>query len=150
MGGIDDYTEETVDTTDDRKVINLDEERPKRKAFHYWKVGDREYKLKLTTAMIEKVENKYRTTNLMNLIASDGLPALSVMLTILQAAMSPWEHKLSYAKVQSIYDTYVENGGNQMELLTQVIMPTLSVSGFFTDRMVESMQKDLETAEDLI
>lgn len=150
MGGIDDYADEVIEETESKKIVSLEEERPKRKAFHYWKVGDREYKLKLTTAMIEKVEGKYRTTNLMNLISNEGLPALSVMLTIIQAAMSPWEHKLSYAKVQSIYDAYVDDGGNQMELLTKVVMPTLSVSGFFTDRVVESMQKELETAEDLI
>lgn len=146
FGGIDDEIMEQ----EEEKVTSFEErkEKPKRRPFHYWKVGEREYKLKLTTAMIEKLENKYRT-NVLNLV-SDDMPALSVMLTIVQAAMAPWEHGISYPDLKRIYDTWTESGGNQMEFYMNVVMPTLAVSGFFTETQAEAMMESLKSAEDLM
>ena len=75
----------------------------------------------------------------------DDIPPLSVMLTIIQAAMEPWEHGMSYTKVQNLYDYWADKeGGNQTDLYSKVIIPTLAVSGFFTqeqaDVLVEEMQ----------
>lgn len=87
----------------DGSVVDIEEGRKKtRKQFHYWEVGDEEYRLKLTTQMITKLEDKYRC-NLLNIVSIDGMPRLSVMLTIIQAAMSPWHHGTKYKTVESIY-----------------------------------------------
>ncbi len=124
-------------------------EKPKRRCFHTWTVAGKEHKLKLTTRMIEALERKYRS-NILNLITADGLPPLSMMLTVIQAAASPWEHGMSYEKVQATYDRWCSEGGNQMDLLSQVIMPTMVVSGFFTERQGDSITAGLEDAEDLL
>lgn len=49
------------------------------------------------------------------------------------------------AKVQNLYDYWADKeGGNQTDLYSKVIIPTLAVSGFFTqeqaDVLVEEMQ----------
>lgn len=102
----------------------------------------RDYRLKLKASTIGKLENKYRQ-NILNML--DDIPPLSVMLTIIQAAMEPWEHGMSYTKVQNLYDYWADKeGGNQTDLYSKVIIPTLAVSGFFTqeqaDVLVEEMQ----------
>ena len=56
MGGLD---EEVKDQKEETKIVDLDEEKKKRKPFHYWTVGGRDYRLKLKASNIEKLENKY-------------------------------------------------------------------------------------------
>ena len=63
------------------------------------------------------------------------MPALSVMLTIIQAAMLLWEHGVKYDDILNLFDKYVEEGGSQIDLYKNVVIPTLAVSGFFTPKM---------------
>ena len=150
LGGIDeDMNQEIRDEERVEKVVGIVERKPKRRPFHYWKVGNRDYKLKLTASMIEKLENKYRQ-NVLNLVAGEGIPPLSVMLAVVQAAMAPWEHGVGYDDVKDEYDRWTENGGNQMEFYTSVVMPTLAVSGFFTEKQAESMMKSLQDVDELL
>lgn len=125
------------------------EKKPKRKPFHIWMVGGKNYKLKLTTRMIGALERKYRN-NVLNLVTADGMPPLSVMLTIIQAAVSPWHHGFNYEKTEGLYDSWCAEGGNQMELLSRVIMPTMAVSGFFTEDQAASVLKDVENMDLLL
>ena len=131
MGGLDEEVK-AQEKNEEAKVIDLNEEKKTRKPFHYWEVGGREYRLKLKAANIEKLENKYKC-NILHLV--DDMPPLSTMLTIIQAAMLEWEHGIKYEKVQQIYNQYAEEGGNQMDLYKNVIIPTLAVSGFFTEKV---------------
>ena len=137
---------EQEEATEESKVVSYEEAKIKRKPFHFWTVAGVDYKLKLTTSMIVKLENKYGT-NVMNLIMTDGTPPLSVMLTVAQAALAPWEHKTDIAKVYALYDKWLEEGGSQTEFLTKVILPTMAVSGFFTGSQRETVEKAVEEAE---
>ena len=91
--------------------------------------------------MRERLENKYKC-NIMNLV--NDLPPLSVMLTIIQAAMQPWEHGVKYSDIVNLYDKYVEEGGSQVNLYKDVIIQTLAVSGFFTQKMAEELLEATE------
>lgn len=139
LGGLDDVAENTEDT-----VVSLEEKKEKRKPFHYWNVKGRDYRLKLKASTISKLENKYHQ-NIMNML--DDIPPLTVMLTIIQAAMEPWEHGMSFTKIQNLYDIWTdEEGGNQSDLYTKVILPTLSVSGFFTAEQAETLTQEIGNA----
>lgn len=140
MGGLDDEIIED-------NVIAIEEKKPKRRPFHYWKVGEKEYKLKLKTSMIERVESKYGGKNILALVSD--LPPLGVMLTIAQAAMAPWEHGIGYQDIQALYDQWTDEGGSQMEFYTSVVMPTLEVSGFFTAAQAASMTAALKEMDEL-
>ena len=132
--------------TDEKKVVTMEEATTKRRPFAYWNVNGEEHKAKLTTGMIEKLENKYKTS-VMNLITADGIPPLSVMLTVIQAAITPWEHGTTIERIEKMYDAWVENdGGNQMDLYTDVIMPICAVSGFFTATQAESIMASIKRA----
>ena len=78
----------------------------------------------------------------MNLV--DDMPALSTMLTIIQAAMLEWEHGIKYERIKQLYDQYTDEGGNQMSLYRDIVLPTLAVSGFFTE---DATAQSLEAAE---
>ena len=116
----------------------------KRRPFAIWKVGEKEYKLKLTAENIARLEDRYKK-NILILVSEDGLPPLDTMLTILQAAMLPFHHGVRLTELYSLFDEYVENGGDQTKLLADVIFPTLSVSGFFTETQDEDMKDKLKT-----
>lgn len=147
LGGLDDVRELEAK---DEKVVSEERFEKKRKAFHYWEVNGNAYKLKLQTGMISKLENKYRR-NLLNIVSDDGIPPLTVMLTIIQAALTPWEHGISYQKVGELYDIWVEkDGGSQATLLSHVIIPTMAVSGFFTPAQAESIVMSLKESMELI
>lgn len=131
------------------KVTPIEEAKPKRRPFHYWTVKGQEHKMKLTTQMIGMLEKKYRA-NVLSLISGEGLPPLSVMLTIIQAAMSPWEHNMDSTTVLKLYESWCDEGGNQIDLLSKVIMPTLVVSGFFTEKQGNSIMEDLKNTDELL
>lgn len=147
MNGFEGLDEELGAT--ENKVVTMEEAQPKKRPFHFWTVKGREHKLKLTTQMIGMLEKKYRT-NILNLISSDGLPPLSVMLTIIQAAMSPWEHNTDSTAVLKLYESWCDEGGNQVDLLSRVVMPTLVVSGFFTEKQGNSIMEDLRNTDELL
>lgn len=127
--------------TTEENIVELNEEKKARKAFHYWIVGEQSYRLKLKANTIGKLENKYHQ-NIINMI--ENIPPLSVMLTIIQAAMEPWVHGMTYPKIQNLYDKWTEEGGNQTDLYTKVIVPTLAVSGFFTQEQADVLVEEMK------
>lgn len=122
-------------------------EKKKRAPFAYWNVGGREYKLKLTTAVICQLEDKFKR-NLLNLL--DGVPPLAVMLTITQGAMKTWEHGIKYADVQAMFDKYCEDGGTQLTFMTDVLMEIYKVSGFFSEDQQTAMDQKLEEMKEVM
>ena len=115
----------------EKKVETVEELKKRRKAFAYWTVGGEDYKLKLTTQQICKLEEKFRCNLVTLIMQSGGLPQLGIMLTVIQAAMTPWKHGVKYKDVQALYDQYADEGGTQMDLMVDVIMEIMLVSGFY-------------------
>lgn len=139
MPGLDEVLEQSEA---EKKVTNIEEVKNKRKPFHYWMVAGKEHKMKLTAAMTTKLEDTYRS-NITSLVMTDN-PPLGVMLTIAQAAIVTWEHGTKYNDVERMYDTYLEEGGNIQNFHADVIIPTLAVSGFFTDSQMETIKVMME------
>ncbi len=140
LGGL----ENTEEKQTEEKVLDINEAKKKRKPFHYWTVGGRDYRLKLKASTIGKLENKYKK-NMTNILLDDGIPPLSIMLTVIQAAMEPWEHNVSYTDVQKLYDKWAEEeGGNQTDLFSKTIIPLMAVSGFFTQKQAEDILEELQ------
>lgn len=103
------------------------------KPFTTWRVGDREYKLKLKISEIERLERNYQIGNIANpmINVSNGqMPSTTYMLDVIDGAMKKFEHGITRAKVNDIYEEYIENGGSNFGLV-KVIMDIFKVSGFF-------------------
>lgn len=126
------------------------ETRPKRKAFATWEVGGETYRLKLNTATICQLEEKFKT-NLMNLLGSDDdIPALSNMLYITHAAMKNYHHGIKLEDVKTMYDTYLSEGGSLITFFMDVFMPIYQVSGFFTESVESNMERQMKQAKEQI
>lgn len=110
-----------------------------------WEVDGVEYKLKLSTGAITKLEEQFKT-NLVNIL--DGVPALKIMLTVTHAAMQKFHHGIKYREVEELFEKYIDEGGSQTEFLTNVFMPIYQASGFFSGAMTETMDEKLETARE--
>lgn len=122
---------------------NAVEMKPKRAPYTIWEVGGKEYKLRLTGADISKLEQKYRR-NLLMYLTDDGIPAVADMLTVIQASMRTYHHGITFATVQGLFDSYVDEGGDQNALMADVLMPLLAVSGFFTQSQAEILAKEVK------
>ena len=100
----------------EKKVETVEELKKRRKAFAYWTVGGEDYKLKLTTQQICKLEEKFRCNLVTLIMQSGGLPQLGIMLTVIQAAMTPWKHGVKYKDVQALYDQYADGRMNSGDI----------------------------------
>ena len=127
-------------------VDNAVEFKPKRAPYTLWCVGGEEYRLRLTSSAITKLEQKYKR-NLLLYLMSEGIPTLSAMLETIQAAMMQNHHGMTFLKVLNLYDQYVDEGGDQSKLLVEVITPLLEVSGFFTPGQAEILSKEMQNLD---
>ena len=120
-----------------------------KRPYAIWTVGDDEYKLKLTTAAIVDLESRYKV-NLMELIAVDSstsIPALSVMLDITHAALQKYHHSIKKPAVYDLFDRYEENGGSQFQFFVTVFLEIFTVSGFFSEKIADSIREGLQEAQ---
>lgn len=146
FNGLDEEIKEEVKEGTDKNVIS--EMKPKRKPFAVWTVGGDVYRLKLKAAEICQIESKMNIDLFESL--TKGKPPLSIMLISIQGAMQSMNHKMKFQDVQEIYNQYVEEGGTQLTLFTDVIMEILKVSGFFTKNQVDIMEESLENVKELL
>lgn len=100
-----------------------------------WQVSeDKELKLRLTSLQATKVEEKIGVNLLRVFMPAEGesfaLPPLKVMLLLTHGALQKYEHGISFEDVSDLYDSYVDNGGDQAAFMADVVLPMLQVSGF--------------------
>lgn len=119
--------------------------------FALWKVGDTEYKLKLTTQEIIRLENLFNA-NLLSVISSNTenneMPPLKVMLLITHGAMKKYNHGIKEKDVIELFDKYEEEGGSQLSFMTDVFLPIFQVSGFFSQAQADTMNENIEEAKE--
>ena len=123
----------------------------KKQPFALWKVGDTEYKLKLTTQEIIRLESMFNA-NLLSVISSNTenneMPPLKVMLLITHGAIKKYNHGIKEKDVIELFDKYEEEGGSQLSFMTDVFLPTFQVSGFFSQAQADTMNKNIEEAKE--
>lgn len=113
-----------------------------------WNVKEETYKLKLTTSDIIKLE-EYFKTNLLNILGSEkAMPSLNSMLKVTHQAMSKYHHGLKLQDVYEIFDSYVEQGGSQMDFMTEVFFPIYQTSGFLSEAQAEKVDENLESVKE--
>lgn len=109
-----------------------------------WKIGEIEHKLRLTTRQAVAVEEKLGVNLLKVFMPRQGedfpLPPLKVMLVVIHGALQKFEHGVTLDDVYDMHDDYVDVGGDQTSLLTDVIIPLFENSGF--------MPKQKETTDE--
>lgn len=113
-----------------------------RPAFAYLEVGGKRYRLKLKTAGIQAIEQKYKQNMMMFL---DTMPSLTFMLDVVHEAMVPWHKGVKMNHVQALYDKYLEEGGDSISFWRDVFIEVYKASGFFTQEMLQNMAETSKT-----
>ena len=136
--------------------LERDERRPKeetadnviklRKPYTVWAVDGTEYRLKLTSSAITQLEKKFGKS-LMSAVLDEGIPPVSVVITLLQAAMQKFNHGIKSYTVEDLFDKYIDAGGTQITLLSDVVYPLMGDAGFFTDGMMESLTREISKVD---
>lgn len=124
----------------------MSEKKSIKKPFEIWTVKDVEYKLKLSTEAIIELESKLNS-NLLNIL-NNGMPSLKIMAMLIHSALKKYNHGISLSNVNDILDDYFDEGGSQIDLFQNVIIPIFNVSGFFTPAMVEAMEYKMKEADE--
>ena len=103
-----------------------------KRPYTIWKVGDTEYKLKLTTSVVCKLEDGLGVNliKIFNFNDQMPIPPIKTMLYIIHGAIVKYNHGLKFEDIQNIFDDYLEEGNDQTNLLTDVLIPLLQNSGF--------------------
>lgn len=120
-----------------------------KKPYAIWEVNETEYKLKLKTATVAQLEEKLGRS-LADVICTDGMPPLSIMLTIVHGAMKDWNANLKRKDVDDLFDQYVEEGGSQLEFFATTFMEIYKVSGFFTTKQIQEMEMNQEKIQEAL
>lgn len=79
--------------------------------FYNFEVGNKSYELKLTTKSVMQLEKKIGM-NPMMIFGLDGrnIPTVSMMVSILHAALQPMYHGMSEDDAAQLFDSWIEEG----------------------------------------
>ena len=103
-------------------------------------VKDRDYKARLTAQACVDLEKKLGTNplNVFVRMMGDGenfnLPSLGEMIAIIHASLQAYEHGISIDKTYEIYDAFIEDGHNQMDLFP-ILIEIFKVSGLIPEEV---------------
>ena len=140
--GIDDELEKEANTptAEEEKVVKM------RRPYTLWEVAGKEYKLRLTSSAITKLEQRFNKS-LLTAVLDEGIPPVSTVITVIQAALQKYHHGIKSYDVETLFDEYIEEGGTQISLLKDVIYPLMADAGFFTDAQIKLLTQELTEAD---
>lgn len=119
--------------------------------YYNFKIGDNEYKCKLTTKDLVEVERRLKKNPLTVFmsITNNELPKMEDMLTIFHASLQSYNHGISMEEVYDIYDDYVDSGKTFVDFIPE-IMEIYKVSGLIKEDKKTTKKKTTkkETTED--
>lgn len=94
-------------------------------------IGNDSYKLRLATKNAVALEKAlgHSLLDVLMKIDQNVMPTMGEVLTILHAMLQAYHHGMNMDKVYDLYDAYVEDGHNFMELIP-VIVEVMQNSGY--------------------
>ena len=111
-----------------------------------FKVGDKEYKLRLGAADMVNIEKKLGSSVLDIFMKEGQIPTMDELLLVLHGSMQKFNHGITLKDIYDIYDEYIDEGGS-FEDLIETIIDVFEVSGFFKKEQLEEGKRKLEEAK---
>lgn len=104
-------------------------------------IKEQEYKLRLSANAIVQVEKKLgeNPLNIIMRVEEGVIPSVTSLLIILWGALQPYNHEMTLEKVYSLYDDFIEDGKNLMDLVP-IILEVFKTSGFMPNK--ETQEKN--------
>lgn len=95
-------------------------------------VGEKMYKLRLTTRSIVNLEKKIGCNPLAIFGKGDVVPTLTTMLTVFQYSLQPYMSDITENKAYDIFDEWLEDGHSLADFVP-VILEIYKVSGLIKE-----------------
>lgn len=103
--------------------------------FHSFTIGGKDYKGRLSAKTCVELEKKLGTNplNVFMAIAQKGeMPNLEVLITILHASLTQFNHGIKLEDTYTIYDEFVDEGHSLMDLVP-ILLDIFKVSGLIPE-----------------
>lgn len=110
-------------------------------------IKDKDYKARLNAKACVELEKKLGTnplnifTKMMGAGDTINLPPLGDVITILWASLQAYEHGMSMDKVYELYDDFIGEGHNQMDMIP-IIVDIFKVSGLLPEEVEDNTIKN--------
>lgn len=104
-------------------------------------VGEKTYKLRLTTRNIVALEKVIKCNPLAIFRSEEEIPEVSTMVAILWQSLQKFQHGIGLDAAYDIFDEYLEN--NSMTDFISVILDIYKVSGIIKDNNGEEDSKNV-------
>lgn len=111
--------------------------------FYRLTIGDREYRLKLTTAAKIEVEDRIGCSLLE---AVDKIAYTKVFAVTLWGALQKYQANMTLQKTYELIDAY-EAEGHTLEDRVDIFLGIMKVSGFFTQEQIADLERTEEAEE---
>jgi hypothetical protein len=112
-----------------------------------FKVGDKEYKLRLAANEMVNIEKKINGNVLDIFMRKERIPTMEELLMVLHSSLQKFQHNITLKDTYDIYDEYVDDGGT-FEGLIELIIDVFEVSGFFKKEQIKEGKKKLKEARE--
>nr|DAH47630.1 MAG TPA: tail assembly chaperone protein [Caudoviricetes sp.] len=107
------------------------------------KIGDTEYKLKISASSAIEIEKKTGKSLVAGMADFDKIETVTLYLW---GALNRFQANVDIRKAQEIYDDYIDAGGDLSDM-AEILFKTLTVSGFFKRQQAEKLLALAEKAE---
>ena len=96
--------------------------------YYDFEAGNKQYKLRINTRSVVQLEKVLGCNPLGIFGDGETLPTITVMVTVLHAALQQYHHGITLNDAFDIFDKYLEDGNNATDFVT-VILEVYKVSG---------------------
>lgn len=106
-------------------------------------IGEKTYKLRLKSRACVELEKRLGKSPLDVFVGmqENHLPKLEDLILIFHAALTGMQANIKLEDAYDIYDEYIEDGGDMMTFLTEVIMDIFKSAGFFKEEQLAEAQE---------
>lgn len=92
-------------------------------------IGEETYKCRLNAKNAIALEDKLGK-NPLTILTSGELPSLKDMITVFQATLQEYHHKIDFDKACDIYDKFCEEEGNDQTAFFYFLLKVLQCNGY--------------------
>ena len=106
-----------------------------------FEAGNKAYKLRLNTRNIVALEKQLGCNPVAIFGKGDTIPTISIMVTVLHAALQQYQHGITMDDAYDIFDNYLADG-NSMTDFIPIIVEVYKVSGIIKAEEAEKNEKN--------
>lgn len=110
------------------------------------KIGNNEYKLRMSSAKVVEIEKKIgkNPINVMLDAQSGRLPLMGDILTIFWGSLTYYQHNISFDMAADIYDEYIADGHTFEDFVSDVLLSIFETGGFIKRADTESNEEQIK------